>query len=251
MPRIFIGNLGHDCRQRDIEKLFRGYGELKNINIKGQYGFMEIEDRDDAEDAIKDINGKAFNGGRIKVEFSYAYSGSDRDRRSGGRGFDRDKGGRRVSDGKFRRTNYRLIVQNISSGTSWQDLKDHMKTCGEIIYSTVNRVNSREGLVEFKHREDMERALDELDDSKLDGRRIKLVQESLSESRSRSRSPRSRSRSRSGRKARRRSVSKSRSRTRSRSERKQKQRSKSASRSRTRDNEDRFGRQRSVSRSRS
>merc|ERR1712130_833066 len=120
MPRIFIGNLGHDCRQRDIEKLFRGYGELKNINIKGQYGFMEIEDRDDAEDAIKDINGKAFNGGRIKVEFSYAYSGSDRDRRSGGRGFDRDKGGRRVSDGKFRRTNYRLIVQNISSGTSWQ-----------------------------------------------------------------------------------------------------------------------------------
>ena len=54
---------------------------------------MEIEDRDDAEDAIKDINGKAFNGGRIKVEFSYAYSGSDRDRRSG-RGFDRDKGGR-------------------------------------------------------------------------------------------------------------------------------------------------------------
>ena len=51
-----------------------------------------------------------------------------------------------------------------------------MKVCGEIIYSTVNRVNSREGLVEFKHREDMERAIDELDDSKLDGRRIKLVQ---------------------------------------------------------------------------
>ena len=29
---------------------------------------------------------------------------------------------RRVSDGKFRRTNYRLVVQNISSGTSWQVL---------------------------------------------------------------------------------------------------------------------------------
>ena len=34
MPRLFLGNLGHDCRQRDIEKIFRGYGELKNINIK-------------------------------------------------------------------------------------------------------------------------------------------------------------------------------------------------------------------------
>jgi len=246
MPRLFLGNLGHDCRQRDIEKIFRGYGELKNINIKGQYGFMEIEDRDDAEDAIKDINGKSFNGGRIKVEFSHAYSGNDRDRRSGGRGgrdFDRDRGGsRRVSDGKFRRTNYRLVVQNISSGTSWQDLKDHMKQAGEIIYSTVNRNNAREGLVEFKHKEDMERALDELDDSKLDGRRIKLVEEQ--------RSP-SRSRSRSGRRERRRSESKSVSRSRSR-DRRSRQRS-GDSRSRSRNNEDRFGRQsqRSPSRSKS
>ena len=51
--------------------------------FKGQYGFMEIEDRHDAEDAIKDINGKSFNGTRIKVEFSHAYSGNDRDRRGG------------------------------------------------------------------------------------------------------------------------------------------------------------------------
>ena len=80
---------------------------------------MEIEDRHDAEDAIKDINGKSFNGSRIKVEFSHAYSGSDRDRRGGGR-FETDQRGRRVSDGKFRRTNYRLVVSNLSSSTSWQ-----------------------------------------------------------------------------------------------------------------------------------
>ena len=80
---------------------------------------MEIEDRHDAEDAIKDINGKSFNGTRIKVEFSHAYSGNDR--RGGGRhDFDTDKRGRRVSDGKFRRTNYRLVVSNLSSSTSWQ-----------------------------------------------------------------------------------------------------------------------------------
>jgi len=247
MPRLFLGNLGHDCRQRDIEKIFRGYGDLKNINIKGQYGFMEIEDRDDAEDAIKDINGKSFNGGRIKVEFSHAYSGNDRDRRGGGRrDFDRDRGGgsRRVSDGKFRRTNYRLVVQNISSGTSWQDLKDHMKQAGEIIYSTVNRNNAREGLVEFKHKEDMERAIDELDDSKLDGRRIKLVEEQRSPSRSRSRS-------RSGRRDRRRSVSKSMSRSRSRDRRTRPKSRSGDSRSRSRNNEDQFGRQRSPSRSKS
>ena len=91
-----------------------------------------------------------------------------------------------------------------------------MKQAGEIIYSTVNRVNSREGsvaknsivcdllnviiirrLVEFQTRDDMERAIDELDGTKLDGRRIKLVEEASRRSRSRSRSGRSRSRSRS------------------------------------------------------
>merc|ERR1712038_2147380 len=212
MPRLFLGNLGHDCRQRDIEKLFRGYGDLRNINIKGQYGFLEIDDKEDAEDAIKDLNGKSFNGARIKIEFSYAYSGSgDRDRRRGRKDYDRDNRGR-VSDGRFRRTNFRLVVKNISSQTSWQDLKDHMKSAGEIIYSTVNRNNSREGLVEFGTKESMEKALDELDDSKLDGRRIKLVPECRSPSRSKSRS-------RSGRRDRERSDSSSRSRSRSRSRR--------------------------------
>ena len=93
--------------------MFRGYGDLRNINIKvniirhyltlqkfsvnpqGQYGFLEIDDKDDAEDAIKDLNGKAFNGGRIKIEFSYAYSGTDRDKRKGRRD-DRETRGRSV-----------------------------------------------------------------------------------------------------------------------------------------------------------
>ena len=84
--------------KRDIEKFFRGYGDLRNINIKGQYGFLEIDDKEDAEDAIKDLNGKSFNGARIKIEFSYAYSGSgsgnDRDRRRGRKDYDRDNRGR-------------------------------------------------------------------------------------------------------------------------------------------------------------
>ena len=68
MPRLFLGNLGNDCRQRDIEKLFDGFGELRNVNIKGQYGFLEMDDKRDAEDAIKEVNGRSFNGGR------YVYS---------------------------------------------------------------------------------------------------------------------------------------------------------------------------------
>jgi len=132
MPKLFLGNLGNDCRQRDIERLFDGFGELRNVNIKGQYGFLELDDKRDAEDAIREVNGKSFNGGsRIRVEYASGNDrGGDRDRRGGGdrNGYgDRDRDnrgrGRQVSDGKFRRTNYRLVVENLSSRTSWQVMK--------------------------------------------------------------------------------------------------------------------------------
>eukprot|EP00092_Neocalanus_flemingeri_P039974 GFUD01043543.1.p1 GENE.GFUD01043543.1~~GFUD01043543.1.p1 ORF type:complete len:336 (+),score=95.69 GFUD01043543.1:50-1057(+) len=200
MPKLFLGGLGNDCRERDIEKLFRGFGELRNINIKGQFGFLEIDDKRDAEDAIRDVNGQSFNGGsRIRVEFANGNDrGGDRDRRGGGdrRDGDRrgdryqDTRGRQVSDGKFKRSNYRLIVENISSRTSWQDLKDYMRKAGDITYTTVNRGKAGTGLVEFVDREGMEYALKELDDTKLDDRRIRLVEEKRSPSRSRSRSNR-------------------------------------------------------------
>jgi len=213
MPRLFLGNLGNDCRESDIERLFRGYGRLRNVNIKGQYGFLEMDDKDDAADAIRDVNGKSFNGGsRIRVEFANGNDrGGDRDRRGGfeRRGDrDRDTRGRKVSDGRNRRTNYRLVVENISSRTSWQDLKDYMKKAGEVTYTTVNRNKSGEGLVEFSDREGMEYALKELDDTKLDGRRIRLVEEKRSPSRSRSRSNRRGNRRSTSNRSRSRSVDK-------------------------------------------
>jgi RNA recognition motif-containing protein len=38
--RVFLGNLPHDVRERDIEKFFEKYGRVRNIFIKnGRYGF--------------------------------------------------------------------------------------------------------------------------------------------------------------------------------------------------------------------
>merc|ERR1712130_756042 len=145
-------------------------------------------------DAIRDLNGKTFNGGRIRIEFA---QGNDRAGDRGRGGWDRrDRDaprGRQISDGKFKRTNYRLVVENLSSRTSWQDLKDFMRKAGDITYTTVNRGTRGEGLVEFSDREGMEYALKELDDTKLDGNRIRLTEERRN---SRSRSKKSRSRSR-------------------------------------------------------
>ena len=33
--------------------------------IQGKFGFLEIDEKEDADDAIRDLSGKSFNGGRL------------------------------------------------------------------------------------------------------------------------------------------------------------------------------------------
>jgi len=205
----------------------------RNISVKEGFGFAEFEDRRDAEDVVKDLDGKDLDGRRIRVEHTRGSGGGggrrdfgDRDRGFGG-------GGRRPPGA---RTGYRVCVENLSSSTSWQDLKDFMRQAGEVNYTNTHQSRSGEGVAEFGSRGDMEYALDKLDGAELGGRRIRIFEEgkggggggggrgrSRSRSRSRSsprRSRRSRTRSRSRSKSRdrsRRSADKDRSRSRSRS----------------------------------
>jgi len=232
--KVYLGNLSYDTGERDIEKFLKGYGRIRNISVKEGFGFAEFEDRRDAEDVVKDLDGKDLDGRRIRVEHTRGSGGGGGRRDFGG---DRDRGfgggGRRPPGA---RTGYRVCVENLSSSTSWQDLKDFMRQAGEVNYTNTHQSRSGEGVAEFGSRGDMEYALDKLDGAELGGRRIRIFEEgkggggggggrgrSRSRSRSRSsprRSRRSRTRSRSRSKSRdrsRRSADKDRSRSRSRS----------------------------------
>jgi arginine/serine-rich splicing factor 4/5/6 len=119
-------------------------------------------------------------------------------------------------------------VENLSSGVSWQDLKDYMRQAGEVTYADAHKQRRNEGVVEFASESDMMKAIDTLDDTDLNGRKIKLVEDrAMGGGGGGSGGRRSRSRSRS------RSSSRSRSRSRSRSPR-SKSRSRSVSRSKSR-----------------
>jgi len=231
--KVYLGNISEDTRERDVERFMKGYGKLRNIVLKGNYGFAEFEDRRDAQDAVRDLDGKTWMGARVRVEHA-------KDSRDGRRGRDDRDGGRRRGNPPGRRTGYRLLVENLSSRTSWQDLKDFMRQAGEITYTNTHHIRSGEGVVEFGSRGDMEWALDKLDDSELDGRRIRLIEENKGRSRSRS-GGRSRSRSR------RRSRSTSRGRNNRSNSRNRSNNSNSRSRSRSVKREN-VGRSRSRSR---
>lgn len=247
--KVYLGNIPDDTRDRDVEKLFKGYGRIRNVVIKvshndnclidrklivvfqrneqGTYGFCEFDDMRDAQDAVKDLDGSRFLGGRVKVEHA-------RDSRAGGGSRSRGRSPmRRKGNPPGKRTGYKLIVENLSTRTSWQDLKDYMRQAGEIMYTNTHHIRSGEGIVEFGSKSDMEWAVDKLDGTELDGRKIKLIEEEGRRSRSRSKS-RSRSRSRRGRDRSGSRDRRSRSKSASRGRDKSRSRSRGGSRSRSR-----------------
>jgi len=188
--KIYLGNLSYDARERDLEKFLKGYGRIRNLQLKEGYGFAEFEDKRDAEDAVKDLDGTNLDGRRVRVEHTrdsgLATERRGRDDYRGGGGGGASSFGRGRPPGP--RTGYRLIVENMSSGTSWQDLKDYMRQAGEVTYTNCHEQRTGEGVAEFASRSDMDYALDKLDGTELGGRRIKLSEEGGGGGRSRSRS---------------------------------------------------------------
>lgn len=109
--RVYVGNLYHDTRERDLEKFFKGYGRLRDVFLKNGYGFVEFEDPRDADDAVYELNGRELLGERVTVEHA---RGPSRNRRGFGGG-DRFYGRERRPAwldkyGPPQRTEYRIIV---------------------------------------------------------------------------------------------------------------------------------------------
>merc|ERR1712079_171745 len=270
--RVYVGGLNHRSREKDVERFFRKFGRIREISLKKNgFCFVEFDDYRDADDACYEMNGRDLLGDRVTVEIARGTphgrdrekwgtggggGGGVRDRGRDSRRDDRGGGGRSDRGGRDRpvwldkygpptRTDYRVIVENLSSRVSWQDLKDYMRQAGEVTYADAHKPRRNEGCVEFASERDMKTALDKLDGAELNGRRIKLVEESKAGRRSRSGS-RSRSRSRGGSDKGGRSKSRSRSRSPA-----QKDRSRSRSRSRSGDSDKDNDRKKSRSRSRS
>lgn len=52
-----------------------------------------------------------------------------------------------------------------------------MRQAGEVTYADAHKERTNEGVIEFRSQSDMKRALDKLDGSDINGRKIRLVED--------------------------------------------------------------------------
>ncbi len=72
---IYVGNLAFSVTEDSLKKLFSEFGEVESAKIimdrytnrsKG-FGFIEMPSNSEADQAIKNLNGKRIDGSNIKV----------------------------------------------------------------------------------------------------------------------------------------------------------------------------------------
>ena len=88
--RLFLGRLPDEVTEDEIRDLFTKFGEITEISLKRNFGFLTFEEESAAEEAIKELDGHTLGNDQIVVQVSKP----KRDNRGGDRGgYGGDRGG--------------------------------------------------------------------------------------------------------------------------------------------------------------
>lgn len=75
MTNIFVGNLPFSADSSELEELFARFGSVSRAQVitdrdtgrSRGFGFVEMDDDDEAQNAIDSLNGSDFEGRQLKV----------------------------------------------------------------------------------------------------------------------------------------------------------------------------------------
>jgi RNA recognition motif-containing protein len=96
--KLYVGNLSFRTTQQDLEELFRQSGQVDSVNLVTDretgrsrgFGFVEMSTKEEAQAAIRSLDGKEVGGRSLKV--NEAKPKEDRGGFGGGRSNDRGRG---------------------------------------------------------------------------------------------------------------------------------------------------------------
>ncbi|KAG7494072.1 serine/arginine-rich splicing factor 3 isoform X2 [Solea senegalensis] len=71
--KVYVGNLGNNGNKTELERSFGYYGPLRSVWVARNppgFAFVEFEDPRDANDAVRELDGRTLCGCRVRVELS-------------------------------------------------------------------------------------------------------------------------------------------------------------------------------------
>ena len=188
--RVYVGNLAWGTSWQDLKDHFRPCGSVVHAKIMEEpggrskgCGIVEFESPEEAVAAIEQLNDSDLDGRPIQVREDR----EDKDLAKGRRAprspaknppSKKQRKAAQDADGDVIRVARRVYVGNLAWGTSWQDLKDHFRQCGSVVHAKVMEERPGRskgwGIVEFEAPEEAVAAIEQLNDSDLDGRPIQV-----------------------------------------------------------------------------
>merc|ERR1719410_1630525 len=172
--RVYVGNLSWNVSWRELKDYMKSTGcEVTRADVmttpdgrsKG-CGIVEFATTEGARRAVLTLNDTDLMGRQIFVR-------EDREEGFGGRSVvNNDKKFAASEEAQSRR----VYVGNLSWDVAWQDLKDHMRQAGDVLFAEVmTEQDGRSkgcGIVEFAVAEEAQEAINNLTDTELKGRMI-------------------------------------------------------------------------------
>ncbi|XP_007250245.2 RNA-binding protein 4.1 [Astyanax mexicanus] len=149
MVKIFVGNLSPNTTTDELRSLFSQYGKISECDIVKNFGFVHMDDKAEAEEAIRNLHHYMLNGLAMNVE---------------------------MSRGKPKAST-KLHVGNISSSCTNQELRAKFEEYGPVVECDIVKDYA---FVHMERVEDAMEAISGLDNTAFQG---KLMSVKLSTSR--------------------------------------------------------------------
>jgi len=88
---IYVGNISRESSENEIKTAFEEYGEVTSVNIikdkltgmSRGFGFVEMPNKEEADNAIKNLDGQRINGRALNVAEARPRTENRRDSRGG------------------------------------------------------------------------------------------------------------------------------------------------------------------------
>lgn len=183
---VYVWNLTPETSWQDLKDHMRKAGNVDSAiiltNNEGASlgcGVVSYQRPQEAARAIRELQNSELNGQVMYVREDRSPGGGRGGGRGGygGRGRGGGRGGRGTG-GPPIEEGTQLFVGNLSFDTTWKELKDHFRQCGEVRRAEVRTTPSGQskgfGTVQFFNKKDAEEAINRLNGSDLQGRELEV-----------------------------------------------------------------------------